>query len=56
MALKYTGDPRTDWLPGVPARDLTDDEAKRWPQAAAAAFYTDTTKKKRRATAQNGSN
>lgn len=38
-ALRYTGDPRTDFLPGVPARDLTADEAARWPHAAAAAFY-----------------
>ena len=27
MGLKYLGtDPRTDWIPGVPARDLTDDD------------------------------
>lgn len=27
MALKYLGaDPRTDWIPGVPSRDIPDDE------------------------------
>lgn len=27
MGLKYLGtDPATDWIPGVPARDLTDEE------------------------------
>lgn len=27
MALRYLGiDTRTDWLPGVPARDLTDED------------------------------
>jgi hypothetical protein len=27
MALKYLGsDPRTDWIPGIPARDLTDED------------------------------
>jgi hypothetical protein len=29
MALKYLGaDPRTDWIPGVPSRDLSDEEIK----------------------------
>lgn len=38
--LKYIGkDLTTDWLPGVPARDLTAEEAKRWPQAEASQFY-----------------
>jgi hypothetical protein len=27
MALKYLGtDPRTDWIPGVPSRDLSDED------------------------------
>lgn len=39
-ALKYVGKDRTtDWLPGVPARDLSASEAKRWPEAEASAFY-----------------
>lgn len=38
--LKYVGKDRTtDWLPGVPARDLTDAEAKAYPQAEASEFY-----------------
>jgi hypothetical protein len=38
--LKYVGKDRTtDWLPGVPARDLTEDEAKAYPQAVASEFY-----------------
>lgn len=38
--LKYIGvDRRTDWLPGVPARDLTAVEAKQYPEAAASVFY-----------------
>ncbi len=29
MALKYLGaDPRTDWIPGVPSRDLSDEDIK----------------------------
>lgn len=43
--LKYIGvDRRTDWLPGVPARDLTAAEAKQYPEAAASAFYVVDTK------------
>ena len=30
-------------LAGIPARDLTDDEAKRWPAAAGARFYEKST-------------
>lgn len=38
--LRYIGtDRRTDWLPGVPARDLTAAEAKVYPQAASSQFY-----------------
>lgn len=40
MGLKYVGsDKRTDWLPGVPARDLSDEEAQRYPEAAESALY-----------------
>lgn len=40
MALKYLGtDPHTDWLPGVPARDLTDAEEKQFPEAAQSSLY-----------------
>jgi hypothetical protein len=29
MALKYLGtDPRTEWVPGIPARDLSDADIK----------------------------
>lgn len=38
--LRYIGKDRsTDWLPGVPARDLTAAEAKEYPQAAESRFY-----------------
>ena len=38
--LKYVGkDPKTDWLPGVPMRDLTAAEAKEYPEAAESRFY-----------------
>lgn len=38
--LRYIGTDRTtDWLPGVPARDLTADEAKVYPQAVGSQFY-----------------
>lgn len=39
MALKYTGTPGTDYIPGVPARDLTTDEEKKYPLAAESPFY-----------------
>ena len=39
MALKYTGDPKNDYIPGVPARDLTTEEEKQYPEAAVASFY-----------------
>lgn len=39
-ALRYIGiDPLNDWLPGVPARDLSAAEAERWPQAASSSLY-----------------
>jgi hypothetical protein len=38
--LKYIGkDPKNDWLPGVPMRDLTAEEAKAYPQAAESRLY-----------------
>ena len=38
--LRYIGtDPATDWLPGVPARDLSEAEATLHPEAAESAFY-----------------
>lgn len=38
--LKYVGTDRTtDWLPGVPARDLSAEEAKRYPEAEQSALY-----------------
>ena len=38
--LKYIGkDPKNDWLPGVPMRDLTAAEAKEYPEAALSRFY-----------------
>lgn len=37
--LKYTGNGA--WLPGVPARDLTDEEAKQYPEAAKSRIYED---------------
>jgi hypothetical protein len=47
MALKYLGtDKSTDWLPGIPARDLTDDEEKEYPDAAASVLYVKVTKGK----------
>lgn len=43
MGLKYIGtDKSTDWLPGVPARDLTDAEEKEYPQAAESPLYEKT--------------
>ena len=40
MALKYVGkDPNTEWLAGVPARDLTDAEVKEYPEASASPLY-----------------
>lgn len=47
MGLKYVGtDPNTDWLPGVPARDLSDAEVKQYPQASESPLYVKTTKSK----------
>lgn len=44
MALKYLGtDRNTDWLPGVPARELTDEEEKQFPEAAASRLYQKST-------------
>jgi hypothetical protein len=38
--LKYIGkDPKNDWLPGVPMRNLTAAEAKEHPEAAESRFY-----------------
>lgn len=48
MGLKYIGsDPNTDWLPGVPARDLTDEEAGWWPEAAMSRLYVEEPKPRR---------
>ena len=36
--LKFVGQPG-EFLPGVPARDLTDEEAKQYPEAPASPLY-----------------
>jgi hypothetical protein len=41
MGLRWIGGDG-QWLPGVPARDLTDDEAGEYPQAAASGLYAPT--------------
>jgi hypothetical protein len=49
VALKYVGaNPATDWLPGVPARDLSAEEAEQYPQAASSALYEQANKPTRR--------
>jgi hypothetical protein len=42
--LKYVG--QGEWLPGVPARDLTDEEAAQYPEAAKSRLYEADTPKK----------
>lgn len=40
MGLKYIGtDPNTDWLPGVPRRDIFNEEEALYPVAAVSALY-----------------
>lgn len=40
MGLKYVGkDTGTDWIAGVPARDLTDDEVKEYLEASVSPLY-----------------
>jgi len=40
MGLKYVGkDSNTDWIAGVPARDLTDAEAAEYPEASVSPLY-----------------
>lgn len=35
MGYRYLGeDPKTDWLPGIPARDLYNEEVDEFPQLA----------------------
>lgn len=45
MWLKYVGkDTATDWIAGVPARDLDDPEQALYPEAASSKFYEATGK------------
>lgn len=39
MKYRYIGGP-DQWHPGIPARDLTDEEVKRWPEVEKSPFYT----------------
>ncbi|MFZ2738431.1 MAG: hypothetical protein WAY02_09390 [Burkholderiaceae bacterium] len=44
MGLRYIGTDRaTDWIPGVPARDLSDEEVALYPAAAESVLYEDDT-------------
>ena len=44
MALKYIGGGA--WLPGIPARDLTDEEVKQFPAAKDSPIYEQGSKSK----------
>ena len=47
MALKYVGrNASTDWLPGIPARDLSTEEESKYPRAKQSKLYQRVTPKK----------